>query len=126
MANFTRQESLDERTHAVEMIDFGLKRDFPIDLEALPAPHAHWPSIEALWVDLLQAEKDNSAALYTLADAAHACQDHALVTFLQPFHTEQVNAVSSLKTLVAKVKEDRTSPGLIRQLDNELGAASTP
>mmetsp|Transcript_18705 Transcript_18705/g.35552 ORF Transcript_18705/g.35552 Transcript_18705/m.35552 type:complete len:192 (-) Transcript_18705:67-642(-) len=124
MANFSLNESLEERTHALEMIDFGLKLDFPIDLEALPAPHAHWSSIEALWVDLLEAEKKNSASLYTLADAAHACQEHALVTFLHPFHTEQVNGIANLNTVVAKVKEEIRTPGLIRQLDNELGAGS--
>lgn len=126
MANYARRESSEERGHAMEMIDFGLKRDYPIDLEPLPAPHAHWPSTEALWIDLLEAEKENSASLYSLADAAHTCQDHALVTFLQSFHTEQVDAVADLKTVVAKVKEEGRTPGLIRQLDNELGSAPKP
>lgn len=63
MADFALNESLEERTHALELIDFGLKLGFPVDLEALPAPNAHWPSIEALWVDLLEAEKKNSASL---------------------------------------------------------------
>lgn len=125
MAAFALKESQDERAHAIELIDFGLKRDISIDLEALPAPHAHWESIEALWVDLLEYEKKNSDNLYTLADAAYACQDHALVTFLQPFHTEQVNAVASLKTLVAKVREESRTPGLIRQLDGDLQAKSS-
>lgn len=120
MATFCLNESTEERDHALSLVDFGLKRDIPITLEALPEPHAHWESIEALWVDLLQAEKANSAALYSLADAAHLCQDHALMTFLQPFHLEQTDAVASLKTLVAKVREEARSPGLIRQLDTEL------
>jgi len=123
-ASFMRMESTDERNHALEMIDFALKRDIPVDLEALAAPHAHWPSVEALWTDLLEAEKTNSQALYGLADAAHACQDHAVITFLQPFHSEQVEAVANMKTILAKVREESTSPGLIRQLDTQIGAES--
>lgn len=122
MSAFALTESQEERAHALEMVEFGLKRDYPIDLEALPAPHSHWRSIEALWVDLLEAEKSNSQAIFRLADAANDCQDHALVTFLQPFHTEQVNAVANLKTIVAKVREETRTPGLIRQLDTEMGA----
>lgn len=125
MAAYCLTESTEERNHALEMIHFGLKRDVPVTLQALPTPHAHWESIEALWVDLLEAEKTNSAALYTLANAAQACQDHALLTFLQPFHLEQTDAVSNLKTLVAKVREEAHSPGLIRQLDTELERTST-
>lgn len=125
MAAYCLAESTQERNHALEMIDFGLKRDVPVTLQALPMPHAHWESIEALWVDLLQAEKTNAAALYTLANAAQTCQDHAMLTFLQPFHLEQTNAVANLKTLVAKVREEARSPGLIRQLDTELERSTT-
>jgi ferritin len=125
MASFMLKESSEERAHALEMVDFGLKRDITIELEALPAPNAHWESAEALWADCLQAEKANSQALYTLANAAHECQDHAVTTFLMPFHTEQVDAVSDMKTILAKVREEKHSnTGLIiRQLDSELGAS---
>lgn len=122
MASYMFEESMEERNHGLEMVKFGLKRDFPIELEAIPAPHAHWESTEDLWSDLLEAEKTNTDALYGLADAAQACQDHALTTFLQPFHTEQVDAVDHLKTILAKVREEKQTPGLIRQLDTEIGA----
>lgn len=120
MASFTRTESQEERAHALELVDFALKCDYPVDLEALAAPHSRWKSIEDLWVDLLEAERSNSRSLFRLADAAHECQDHALLTFLQPFHTEQVDAVADLKTIVAKVREETKTPGLIRQLDTEM------
>lgn len=122
MAAFMLNESTEERAHALEMVDFALKRDFPIELEALPAPHAHWESTEDLWADLLQAEKTNSQALFTLANAAQEVQDHALIAFLHPFHTEQVDAVADMKTILAKVREEADTPGLIRQLDSEIGA----
>lgn len=122
MASFMLKESTEERNHAIEMVEFALKRDFPVELEALAAPHARWESPESLWSDLLEAEKTNTNALFGLANAAQECQDHALTTFLQPFHTEQVNAVADMKTILAKVREEKKTPGLIRQLDSEIGA----
>lgn len=122
MAAFTRVESNEERGHALNMIDFALKRDISLSLEAVDAPNANWDSVESLFSDLLQAEKNNSLALYVLADAAQACHDHAVTTFLMPFHTEQVEAEANMKTLLAKVREERQVPGLIRQLDYQLGA----
>ena len=122
MAAFMRLESSEERTHALEMVDFALKRDFPVELEALQAPHAHWETPEALWEDLVQAEKTNSESLYVLANAAQECQDHALTTFLMPFHTEQVDAVANMKTILAKIREESIAPGMIRQVDAKLSA----
>jgi ferritin len=122
MASFTRAESSEERDHALNMIDFALKRDMPLKLEALDAPDANWESVEGLFSDLLEAEKSNSQALYMLADAAQASHDHAVTTFLMPFHSEQVDSEANLKTLLAKVREERQIPGLIRQLDYQLGS----
>lgn len=122
MASFARAESHEERSHALNMIDFALKRDMPLKLEALDAPNADWGSVENLFFDLLAAEKSNSQALYMLADAAQACHDHAVTTFLMPFHSEQVDAEASMKNLLAKVREERQIPGLIRQLDYQMGA----
>ena len=124
MSKFTLQESQEEHNHALELIEFGLKRDIPIELEALMAPHAKWESPESLWAELLQAEKHNSQALYELANAAHAAQDHAVTTFLMPFHSEQVDAVDNIKTILAKVKEESKTPGMIRQLDSEMERTS--
>lgn len=123
MASFALKESQEEHKHALTFVNFGLKRDIPIDLEPLPAPHARWESPEAVWSDLLEAEKSNSKALYELANAAHAAQDHAVTTFLMPFHSEQVDAEDNLKTILAKVREETRTPGLIRQLDSEMGGS---
>jgi ferritin len=126
MASFMLNESNDERAHALELVDFALKRDIPVELEALKAPNAHWESPEDLWADCLEAEKTNSQALYNLATAAQECQDHAVTTFLHPFHAEQVDAVANMKTILAKVREESKTPGLIRQLDSQLEADAGP
>jgi ferritin len=81
-----KSESDDERSHAMQFVDFANKRDVTIHLEALEAPDSKWNSPEDLWEKLLQAEMDNTQYLLALGDAAANCNDHALTTFLMPFH----------------------------------------
>jgi ferritin len=70
----------------MEWVDFANKRDIPIQLETLEAPDSKWKSPEDLWAKLLQAEMDNTQCLLAIGDAAANCNDHALTTFLMPFH----------------------------------------
>mmetsp|Transcript_30456 Transcript_30456/g.61994 ORF Transcript_30456/g.61994 Transcript_30456/m.61994 type:complete len:207 (+) Transcript_30456:213-833(+) len=121
MAAYMLQESDEERSHALRIIDFAQKRDIPLKLDALPAPRADWKNALDLWSDILQAEKDNTNSLYLLADLAQDCREHALMAFLIPFHEEQYESEDHLETITAKVKDESKTPGLIRQLDKELG-----
>lgn len=121
MANYMRAESDEERGHALSLIDFANKRDIPIHLEEIPAPESDWDTLEELWTDLLESEKSNTRALYAMADAAQTCHDHAVLALLQSFHSEQVESEGKLKTILAKVREENLTPGLVYQLDTELG-----
>jgi ferritin len=121
MANYMRSESEDERGHALSFIDFALKRKFPLQLESIGAPMGNWKTPEDLWESLLLAEESNTESLLSLADAAAACNNHAVAAFLQPHHMEQVNAEDKLSTILAKVRDENQTPGLLRQLDAELG-----
>lgn len=75
-----------------------------------------------MWQDLLQAEEENTQALLQFASAAQKCEDHAITAFLQPYHLEQVESEDHLGTILAKVRDEKKTPGLLRQLDGELGA----
>lgn len=121
MANFMRSESEEERSHALSLVNFANKRDIPIELEDIPAPESDWDTLEDLWSDLLASEKRNTQNLYAVADAAQNAHDHAIITLLQPFHSEQVESEGQLKTILAKVREENLTPGLVYQLDTELG-----
>jgi ferritin len=81
-----KAESDDERSHAMQFVDFANKRDVTIQLEALEVPDSNWKSPEDLWEKLLQAEMDNTQYLLAIGDAAANSNDHALTTFLMPFH----------------------------------------
>lgn len=124
--SYMREESEEERGHATRLIDFANKRRFPLELEALDAPPANWGTVEELWEDLLRAEVDNTAALKRLADIADAERDHSLSALLDPFHMEQVESEDELRTILAKVRDEERTPGLLRQLDSELDPEAQP
>lgn len=121
MASYMLAESSDERVHALELIDFANKRNIPVTLHGLAAPPADWNSPEAVWKDVLKMEQSNTANLLRLADAATQCQDYAVLACLNPFHMEQVDAEDKISTIIAKVADENKTPGLLRQLDHELG-----
>mmetsp|Transcript_10276 Transcript_10276/g.12352 ORF Transcript_10276/g.12352 Transcript_10276/m.12352 type:complete len:217 (-) Transcript_10276:230-880(-) len=123
MAAYMLSESEEERTHALQVIDFASKRDVTLELEALEAPKFDWDSCLDVWNSLLDAEKANTQSLFKLADAAVECHDHALTGFLLPYHSEQVESEDHLETIISKVQDESLTPGLIRQLDTELGAS---
>jgi ferritin len=121
MAAYMLAESSDERQHALSLIDFANKRNMNIQLQSFPQPTSNWDSPEQVWGDILSLERDNTRSLLQLAQAANACQDFAMLAFLNPFHMEQVDAEAKIGTILAKVKDEQKTPGLLRQLDHELG-----
>ena len=114
-------ESTEERGHALQLIDFANKRNIPIKLQSLDAPNSDWDSPEDVWKDVLKLEQSNTESLLRLAEAANECQDYAVLACLNPFHMEQVDAEDKISSIIAKVTDENKTPGLLRQLDHELG-----
>jgi ferritin len=50
----------------------------------------------------------------------------SLTRFLLRFDQEQVNSEDNLRTILAKVRDENKTPGLLRQLDYELGQEASP
>jgi ferritin len=130
MARYMRTESSDERSHALSLIDFANKRSIPIQLQGIPSGDSShggfssWSSPENIWQSLLKVEQDNTQSLLKLAETATQCQDYAVLAFLNPFHLEQIDSEAKIQTILAKVKDEQKTPGLVRQLDSELGQES--
>lgn len=121
MASYMLAESEEERGHALQFIEFANKRNIPVKLQGLDVPISEWDSPLDVWRSILELEQTNTASLLRVAEAANECQDYAVLAFLNPFHMEQVDAESKISTIIAKVADENKTPGLLRQLDQELG-----
>ena len=120
MAAYMLAESAEERGHGLALIDFANKRNIPIKLQNVAAPNSEWESPEDVWQDILELEQSNTKSILELAEEASKCNDFAILAFLNPFHMEQVDAEDTIGNILAKVKDENRTPGLLRQLDHEL------
>lgn len=118
MAAWMLDESGEERGHGLAILEFAMKKHFPVHLKQLPAPRSDWREPVDVWEDILQAEKTNTQNLLRLAAAAEKCQDYAAVAFLNPFHIEQLEAEDKVGAILATIRE---APGMVRELDYKLG-----
>jgi len=123
MAAYMLAESSEERVHGLGFVGFANKRNIPIELQSIPAPVSldNWKSPEDVWQSILELERTNTRSLLSLAEAANACNDFAVLAFLNPFHMGQVNEEDKIGSILAKVRDENRTPGLLRSLDAELG-----
>lgn len=120
-ASYMLAESAEERGHALQFVDFANKRNIPLTLQSVPAPNSEWQSPEDVWKEILELERTNTRSMLRIAEAANRCQDFGVLAFLNPFHMEQIDSESNISTILAKVIDEKQTPGLLRQLDHELG-----
>ncbi|KAL7564577.1 hypothetical protein ACA910_017924 [Epithemia clementina (nom. ined.)] len=118
MAAWALEESGEEREHGLSILKFANKRRFPVKLNPLPAPKSDWQSIVEVWQDILSLEQQNSQSLLNVAAAADRCHDYASLSFLGPFHEEQIDAEAKISKILAKIRH--ASPELLRQVDHDL------
>ena len=119
MAAWMLEESGEERGHGLEILEFAMKKGFPVQLQPLQAPPADWTQPVEVWQDVLQAERTNTQNLLKLAAVADACGDYAAKAFLNPFHMEQLDAEDKVSAILAKVKSGNAA--LLMELDHQLG-----
>jgi len=118
MSKYMRSEADEERDHAYDFIEFATRSDFPVELEYIEAPEqSGWSTVEQVWEGLLEAERENTQALFDLADQAAQSKNHAVTEFLLSYHKHQVKAEDKLKYILAKVRDEAQTPGMLRQLD---------
>lgn len=118
MAAWMLEESGEERGHGLAILEFAMKKGFHVELNALAAPRKDWQSPVEVWKDILKAEQTNTQNLLRLAAVADQCGDYGCMAFLDPFHTEQIEAEDKVGSILTKLRE---APELLRQLDFMLG-----
>lgn len=119
MAAWMLEESDEERGHGFAILEFAMKKGFPVVLEALDAPKNDWASPVEVWESILGAEQTNTQNLLRLAHAANGCGDYAAMAMLDPFHEEQLDAEDKVSGVLNKVRY--ATPELMAQLDHDLG-----
>ena len=107
MAAFFYTQALEERDHAMMMLQYLLDIDAAVRIPAVPAPASGFTDVVAPVELALAQERRVTQQINELLQAAREESDYASEQFLQWFIKEQVEEVASMSALLAVVSRNR-------------------
>jgi ferritin len=107
MAAFFYRQALEERDHAMMMVQYLLDTDSPVVIPAVEAPQSTFADVVAPVALALDQEKRVTEQVNTLLRIAREESDFASEQFLQWFIKEQVEEVATMSDLLTVVTRNR-------------------
>jgi len=107
MAAFFNAQALEERDHAMMMVQYLLDTDSPVRIPGIEAPQAEFADVVAPVALALAQEKRVTEQINALLRTAREDSDFASEQFLQWFIKEQVEEVATMSDLLAIVERNR-------------------
>lgn len=104
LAGFFRQQSDEERGHALKIIDYLLEVGGRVTLQAVPEPPQAWNSVAALFAASLEHEQLLARQIHELVGLAEQERDYATRGFLQWLVDEQVEEIALMTQMVEVAK----------------------
>jgi ferritin len=109
MAEFFYRQALEEREHAMMMVQYLLDTDAHVEIPGVQAPVSKFDDVIAPVALALEQERRVTQQIHALTKTARAEDDYAAEQFMQWFIKEQVEEVatmSALLTVVTRAKDD--------------------
>ena len=107
MAAFFYGQALEERDHAMMMVQYLLDTDAPVVIPGVEAPQSTFPDVVAPVALALEQEKRVTEQINGLLRIAREESDFASEQFLQWFIKEQVEEVATMSDLLAVVTRNK-------------------
>ena len=104
MAAFFYRQALEERDHAMMMVQYLIDSDAPVTIPGVAAPTVQFDDIMAPVELALEQEKRVTAQINELTKIAREESDFASDQFMQWFIKEQVEEVSTMSDLLTVVR----------------------
>ena len=105
MAAFFYAQALEERDHAMMMVQYLLDTDSAVVIPGVPAPLSSFDDVVGPVALALEQERQVAEQIYDLVRTAREEQDFASEQFLQWFIKEQVEEIATMSDLLAVVRE---------------------
>jgi ferritin len=123
MAAFFYGQALEERDHAMMMVQYLLDTDADVAIPGVDAPVSSFDDLVAPVELALEQERRVTDQINALLKTAREESDFASEQFLQWFVKEQVEEVATMSALLAVVTRNRTDVGDIEEyVAREQGA----
>jgi ferritin len=126
MAAFFYRQALEERDHAMMMVQYLLDTDAPVRIPGVEAPVPTFDDVVAPVALALDQEKRVTEQVNRLVRIAREEHDYATEQFLQWFVKEQVEEVSTMSDLLTVVSRNRDRLADVEDyVARELGSEGT-
>jgi ferritin len=99
LAKYFYRQSVEERNHAMMMVQYMLDRNLPVSIPGVPHVQNNFSKVTEPLALALQQEKDVTKSIESLFRAARAEDDALGEQFMLWFLKEQVEEVASMSTL---------------------------
>lgn len=131
LAAFFYRQALEERDHAMMMVQFLLDTNAEVRIPGVEAPKADFADIVAPVALALEQERSVTEKINGLAQLARDEGDYSGEQFMQWFIKEQVEEVATMSDLLAVVERSRDNPLLIedfvaREMSQEENDPTAP
>jgi ferritin len=110
LAAFFYAQAVEERNHAMMMIQYLLDSDAQVKIPAVTAPETEFDDVVAPVALALEQERRVSDQIAALTEVARDEGDYLSEQFVQWFLKEQVEEVSSMSSLLAVVQRSSDNP----------------
>jgi ferritin len=115
LASFYYRQALEERNHAMMIIQYLLDADHPVTIPAVEAPEGSFSDIVAPVELALAQEKRVTGQINALAARARGEGDYGGEQFMQWFIKEQTEEVATASDLLKVVERSRENPLLAEE-----------
>jgi bacterioferritin B len=110
LAAFFYAQAVEERNHAMMMVQYLLDSDAQVTIPAVTAPETEFDDVVAPVALSLDQERRVSDQIAALTEVARDEGDYLSEQFVQWFLKEQVEEVSSMSSLLAVVQRSSENP----------------
>ena len=110
LARFFYRQALEERDHAMMMVQYLLDADEPVTIPGIAAPQSSFSDIVAPVALALAQERRVTTQINELAGTARSESDFTSEQFMQWFIKEQVEEVATMSDLLRVVERSRDDP----------------
>ena len=107
LAGFFYRQALEEREHAMMMVQFLLDTNAEVTVPGVPAPSTRFDDVVAPIALALDQEKRVSQQINTLAATAREAGDYTSEQFMQWFIREQTEEVATMTNLLRVAERSR-------------------
>ena len=119
-STFMETKSNEERTHASRMIAFLVDNDQKVVLPSVNAPSGEWDSLENLFSNVYEMEKEVTASINNIYSLADKVNNRAATVMLDWFVSEQVKEEAESRFICKRLKLANTNTAAILLLDQQF------